>query len=323
MGEDAGPSIPERSGARMSGRNLGLAAGIAAYTSWGIVPLYFKAVAAAPPLEVLAHRVVWALVMLVCLLAWQRRLPDLLAALRPGRTLAMLAASTILIALNWLVYIWAVAEGRVLDGSLGYFMTPLVNVVLGVAVLRERIERPVAVAVTVAAAGVLYLAASAAHAPWTSLILAGSFGGYGLLRKLAPVGATVGLTVETALLCPAGLVYLLWMYGARRLSFGVGNPRLDLLLILAGPVTAVPLIFFAAAARRLPLTTLGFLQYLSPTLQFLLAVFLWKEPLPLARVIAFACIWIGLAIFTVHSARRASSRRRGSAPPSEPTAAIT
>jgi chloramphenicol-sensitive protein RarD len=305
MGQDVELAMPERaSRARMSGRSVGLAAGIAAYTSWGVVPVYFKAVSAASPLEVLAHRVVWAFVLLVPLLALQRRLGELRAALRPGRALTMLAASTVLIAVNWLVYIWAVAEGRVLDGSLGYFMTPLLNVVLGVVVLRERLERPVAVAVTVAAAGVVYLAASAGHAPWTSLVLAGSFGSYGLLRKLAPVGAAVGLTVETALLCPVALLYLLWAHGAGRLAFGAANPGLDLLLILAGPVTAVPLIFFAAAARRLPLTTLGFIQYLSPTLQFLLAVLLWKEPLPLARAVAFACIWTGLAIFTVHSARK-------------------
>jgi chloramphenicol-sensitive protein RarD len=292
----------------MSDKGVGLAAGIAAYASWGIVPLYFKAVAAASPFEVLSHRIVWSLIFLLALLGRQGRLGELRAALRPGRTLTLLAASTTLIAVNWLVYIWAVVEGRVIEGSLGYFITPLVNVVLGVAILAERLERPVALAVGVAAAGVAYLALSAGHAPWTSLVLAGSFGSYGLLRKLAPVGATVGLAVETLLLTPLALAYLLGADAAGHLAFRRTSLGLDLLLVLAGPITAIPLIFFAAAARRLPLSTLGFLQYLSPTLQFLLAVLVWKEPLYAARAVAFGCIWTGLAIFTVHSLRRGRGR---------------
>jgi chloramphenicol-sensitive protein RarD len=299
-------AAPSRS--RLSGRSLGLAAGIAAYSTWGIIPLYFKAVAAAPPLEVLSHRVFWSFVLLAALLGRQGRLRELRAALRPGRTLAMLAASTLLIAVNWLVYIWAVVEGRVIEGSLGYFMTPLVNVLLGVAVLREPLERPVGLAVIVAAAGVAYLAVSAGHPPWTSLVLAGSFGSYGLLRKLAPVGATVGLAVETLLLSPPALAYLLWADRAGRLAFRSGGLGLDLLLLLAGPLTAVPLLLFAAAARRLPLTTLSFIQYLSPTLQLLLAVLLFREPLHLARLVAFGCIWTGLALFTLHSLRRSWAR---------------
>lgn len=288
----------------MSRRTAGLLAGIAAYGSWGVIPIYFKAVSAAPPLELLAHRVVWALVLLVVLLKRQGRLAEFHAALRPGRTLAMLAASTVLIAVNWLVYIWAVVGDRVLEGSLGYFINPLVNVVLGVLVLKEKLERPVMVAVAVAALGVAWLTLSVGHPPWVSLTLAASFGSYGLLRKLAPVGAVVGLAVETLLLLPLALGYLAWAHGRGSLTFLAGDLGLDTLLVLAGPATAIPLLLFTAAARRLPLSTLGFIQYLSPTLQFLLAVFLWGEPLGRERAVAFGCIWAGLLIFTVHSLRR-------------------
>lgn len=288
----------------MSRRTAGLLAGIGAYGTWGLIPGYFKAVAAAPPLELLAHRVVWALILLLVLLKQQGRLGELREALRPGRTLVMLSASTVLIAINWLVYIWAVVGGRVLEGSLGYFINPLVNVVLGVLVLKEKLEPPVVWAVAMAGLGVAWLTLSIGHPPWVSLTLAFSFGSYGLLRKLAPVGAVVGLAVETLLLFPFALGFLVWARESGRLTFLAGDLGLDALLVLAGPLTAIPLLLFTAAARRLPLSTLGFIQYLSPTLQFLLAVFLWGEPLGPERVVAFACIWSGLLIFAVHSLRR-------------------
>jgi chloramphenicol-sensitive protein RarD len=288
----------------LSRRTAGLLAGIGAYGTWGLIPGYFKAVAAAPPLELLAHRVVWALILLLVLLKQQGRLGELREALRPGRTLVMLSASTVLIAINWLVYIWAVVGGRVLEGSLGYFINPLVNVVLGVLVLKEKLEPPVVWAVAMAGLGVAWLTLSIGHPPWVSLTLAFSFGSYGLLRKLAPVGAVVGLAVETLLLFPFALGFLVWARESGRLTFLAGDLGLDALLVLAGPLTAIPLLLFTAAARRLPLSTLGFIQYLSPTLQFLLAVFLWGEPLGPERVVAFACIWSGLLIFAVHSLRR-------------------
>ena len=291
----------------MSRRTAGLLAGIGAYGTWGVIPGYFKAVSAAPPLELLAHRVVWALVLLLLLLKRQGLLSEFREALRPGRTLAMLSASTVLIAVNWLVYIWAVVGGRVLEGSLGYFINPLVNVVLGVLVLKEKLERPVVLAVAMAGLGVAWLTLSVGHPPWVSLTLAFSFGSYGLLRKVCPVGAVVGLAVETLLLFPFALGYLAWARGSGRLAFLAGDLGLDVLLVLAGPVTAIPLLLFTAAARRLPLSTLGFIQYLSPTLQFLLAVFLWGEPLGPERAVAFACIWAGLLIFTVHSLRRGAA----------------
>ncbi|HEX6737164.1 MAG TPA: EamA family transporter RarD [Vicinamibacteria bacterium] len=288
-------------------RGTGLVFGLGAYAIWGVLPIYFKRVAAAPPVELLAHRVLWALVLLLALSWQQGLLGELREALRPGRTLAFLAATTVLIAVNWLVYIWAVVHGRIMEGSLGYFINPLVNVLLGVVVLKERLERPVLAAVLVAAAGVAWLTLQVGHPPWISLTLAASFGLYGLLRKLVPVGAVAGLTVETLLLSPLAAGYLLWARSAGRLAFGGGRAGLDVLLVLAGPITAVPLLLFTGAARRLPLTTLGILQYLSPTLQLLVAIFLYGEPFTAARGVAFACIWTALLIFAAHSLVRGGS----------------
>jgi chloramphenicol-sensitive protein RarD len=218
----------------------------------------------------------------------------------------MIAGASALIAVNWLVYIWAVAQGRVMEGSLGYFINPLVNVALGVVFLGERLERPLQIAVGLAALGVLWLTLGLGHPPWVSLALAFSFGGYGLLRKVVPVGAVLGLCLETLILAPLALAYLVARGAQGSLAFGAGNRSLDILLVLAGPVTAVPLLFFAAAARRLPLTTLGFVQYLSPTLQLLLAVFAFGEPLDTARTGAFVLIWAGLAVFSLHTLRWAA-----------------
>lgn len=288
------------------GHRLGLLYGLAAYASWGFIPIYFKALRAAGPLEVLCHRVVWAQLLLLALCWRTGQLGELRRAFRPGRMLALLAASTILIAINWLVYIYAVVSGRILEGSLGYYINPLVNVLLGVVVLKERLERPVLVAVLIAGSGVLWLAVNSGQPPWIPLTLAFSFGLYGLLRKLAHVGALTGLAVETALLLPLAIGYLLFAGHTGQAAFLSGDRTLDVLLVLAGPVTAIPLLWFTGAARRLPLSTLGFLQYLSPTLQFLLAVALYGEPFTPARV-AFACIWIALGVFAIHTLRRATA----------------
>ena len=260
---------------------------------------------AAPVLEVLCHRVVWALAFLLVLSWRQGQLGAVRSGLRSRRALAILAASTTLLAVNWLVYIWAVVNGRLLEGSLGYYINPLVSVLLGVVILGERLERPVQIAVGIAAAGVLWLALQLGEFPWIPMVLATSFGLYGLMRKLAPVGALAGLTIETALLLPLTGGYLAWAIASGRAAFLAGDRSLDGLLLLAGPVTAVPLLCFAAAARRLPLTTLGFLQYLSPSIQFALAVFVYGEPLTTPRLLAFSCIWAGLAIFLAHSMRGA------------------
>lgn len=281
----------------------GLLYGVAAYGSWGFMPVYIKAVRAVPILEVLSHRVFWAFLLLLVLCWKQGELATIRAAVRTPRTLALLAGSTLAIAVNWLAYIWAVVNGHVLESSLGYFINPLVNVLFGVAILGERLDRPVRIAVGVAGAGVLWMAIRGGQVPWIALTLATSFGLYGLLRKLAPVGGLAGLTVETGLLSPLAGGFIGWSMANGQAGFLAGDVKTDALLLLAGPITAVPLLFFAGAARRLPLSTLGFLQYLSPSLQFLLAVFAYREPLDPARLVAFAFIWMALAIFGIYTAR--------------------
>lgn len=281
----------------------GLLYGVLAYGSWGFMPVYIKAVRGVPILEVLSHRVFWAFLLLLLLCWRQGEMETVKTALRTPRTLLLLAGSTAAIAVNWLAYIWAVANGHVLESSLGYFINPLVNVLFGVAILGESLDRPVRIAVGIAGAGVVFLAIRAGHVPWISLTLATSFGLYGLLRKLAPVGGLAGLTIETALLSPLAGGYIAWAVASGRSGFLAGRPSIDVLLLLAGPITAVPLLFFAGAARRLPLSTLGMLQYLSPSLQFVLAVFLYREPLDRPRLVAFAFIWVALVIFAIHTAR--------------------
>jgi chloramphenicol-sensitive protein RarD len=292
------------SGERRRERTLGLVYGFAAYACWGFFPIYLKATAPAPVVEVLCHRILWAFVMLVALTWHQGQLSEVAAALKQRRVLAILGASTVMIAINWLVYIFSVVQNRMLESSLGYYINPLVNVLLGVVFLRERLPPLVRLAVAIAAAGVLWLGVTVGRAPWISLTVAFSFGIYGLLRKVAPVGALTGLTVETMLLLPFAAAYLIVTLATGRATFLSGNHALDVLLVMAGPVTAIPLLMFAAAARRLPLSTLGFLQYLSPTLQFLLAVVVYGEVFDRAKLGAFACIWTALALFAFHSVRR-------------------
>ncbi len=285
-------------------RKLGLAFAFAAYGFWGLFPLYLKAVSRTPVLELLCHRIVWAAIFLVVLVWHQGHAGEVLAALRRRRTLAVLSASTVLIAVNWLTYIIAVTHDRMLESSLGYYINPLVNVALGVLLLRERLAPLVRLAVAIAAAGVLWLGLHVGHPPWISLVLAFSFAFYGLLRKVAPVGPLIGLTVETLLLLPLAGGYLVYLLASGRAAFLSGHPGLDALLVLGGPFTAIPLLWFAAAARRLPLSTIGFIQYLSPTLQFLLAVMVYGEVFNSAKAVAFACIWTALALFAWHSVRR-------------------
>jgi chloramphenicol-sensitive protein RarD len=291
-------------------RRVGLIAGSAAYGIWGLFPIYFKALASVPPLEILAHRIAWAVPLLLFLVGRRELTASLRAALR-GRPLAILAASAVAIALNWLVFLWSVLTGRILEGSLGYFITPLVSVLLGVLVFKERLPQPVALATALAAFGVSWITLQVGRLPWIALALALLWGSYGMLRKIVPVGALVGLAVETLLLLPLACGYLVWSQAAGRLAFRSGDPKLDLLLVLSGPLTAVPLLLFVGAARRLPLSTLGFLQYLSPSIQFLLAVFVYGEPLTTARLLAFSCIWAGLAVFLAHSLRDATPMEAG------------
>jgi chloramphenicol-sensitive protein RarD len=292
----------------------GLLLGLGAYVLWGVLPLYFKAIEGVAAAEIVAHRIVWSLIFLAALAILWRRLASIGAALRAPKLLATLGLTAILIAINWLVYIWAVLNGHVLAGSLGYYLNPLVNVLLGVFLLKERLTRAQALAVGLAAAGVAVLAWGAAEGLWISLTLAASFATYGFLRKVAPVDSLEGLSIETAILSPIALFYVLWLQQQGTSGFG-GAGTTDLLLILGGAVTAIPLLLFTAAAKRLPYSTLGFLQYIAPSLQFLLAVLVFGEAFTTAHAICFGAIWTALFIFAWEGVRtgRAAARERAAA----------
>lgn len=286
--------------------NSGVLFALGAYLSWGLFPLYFRQIASIPALQIVAHRTVWSLlfVMLVLLatghLKWLRSV-----SLATWRRFAL---SATLIAINWLTYVWAVGHGHVLDASLGYFINPLVNVALGFLVLHER-PRPVQwLAVGLAGLGVLWLTVAAGRLPWVALVLALSFGFYGLMRKTAALGALEGLTLETLILAPLASAGLLIWSQTGAMAGQTGSDWLW--LIGTGPVTAGSLLLFAAGARRIPLATLGLIQYVSPSLQFLLGVFLFREPMDASRLVAFGCIWGALAVYSAESlwqARRAPS----------------
>jgi chloramphenicol-sensitive protein RarD len=278
---------------------MGVAFGLTAYFTWGFLPLYLKLLGNVPAPEVLAHRILWSVLLLAGLVAAMRRWQPLVALARDPRTIVLLGFTALLIGVNWLIYIWAVNAGHVLETSLGYFINPLVNVALGVIVLRERLRKAQIGAVTLAATGVAILAVAQGSLPWISLALAFSFSLYGLIRKMAPADPLTGLLAETALLAPLALIYLATL-GAG--SFGQSGST-DALLILSGLVTAAPLLLFAAAGKRLRYATLGLLQYVAPTIQFLLAVLLFKEPLSGAHLVTFACIWIGLAVYAADAVR--------------------
>ncbi len=269
-----------------------------AFLIWGITPVYWKLLKHVPALELLAHRIVWALVLVGVWMTVRRRWPELLAAVRRPRTLAALLASTACIAVNWGLFIWAVNTDRVLSTSLGYYINPLVSVLLGLVVLRERLNRRQWLAVGLAAVAVAILTARVGHLPWISLALALSFGFYGLLRKTVAADAVVGLTFETAALTPLCLAFLGWRERLGAAAFSHQGVAVDLLLVAAGTVTAIPLLLFTLGARRLPLSTVGLLQYIAPTCTFLLAVFLYSEPFTAAHAVAFALIWTALALYT-------------------------
>lgn len=291
------------SGARAeAARTRGLVAAVCAYLSWGLFPLYFKLLAALPPLRILAHRILWSMVFLAILATIQRRWRELAAALRSGR-LPVYAVTTLLIAANWLLFIWAVNSGRVLDSSLGYFVNPLVSVLLGRVFLQERLSRWQKIAVGLAGAGVAVLVLRAGAFPWVALALAFTFGLYGLLRKKAQIDAVVGLLAETILLAPVAAAYLLVLRDPGDGSFGASGPGTIALLVLLGVLTPLPLIWFGIGVRSLRLATMGLLQYLAPSGQFVLAVAVYREPFTTAHAVAFACIWSSLALYTYDALR--------------------
>jgi chloramphenicol-sensitive protein RarD len=279
----------------------GLVYAALAYLIWGLFPIYFHALASVGALEIVLHRSLWSFVFVWAMLVALRRLQWVPGVIRQPRLVGLFALSALLLTSNWLLYVWAVNHGHVVEASLGYFVTPLVNVMLGTLVLKERPRRLQWLAVAVAACGVLWLTLTLGRLPWIALALAGSFGSYGLLRKTAALGALEGLAVETAVIAPAALVALAVISaphgGLSGLFFGMDGATIGWLLF-AGPLTAIPLLLFAAGARRVTLATLGTLQYSSPTIQFLLGVTFFGEPLESRRLVGFVLIWVALAIYS-------------------------
>ena len=280
----------------------GILMGLGAYFLWGVLPLYFKAIVHVPALEIVSHRIIWSLFFLGALATLWKKWAPIKAAITNPRVAMILLVTAALIGINWLVYIYAVVTGHVLEGSLGYYLNPLVNVLLGTILLKERLTAFQKGAVLLAAAGVAVLAAGAGDALWISLTLAASFALYGFVRKVAPVDAIEGLSIESAFLAPLAIGWIVWLQQSDQGHFLIDLPT-DLLLVLGGALTAIPLLLFTAAARRLPYSTLGFVQYVAPSLQFLLAVLVFGEPLTTAHIICFAAIWTALAIFVTEGIR--------------------
>ncbi|MFI7065837.1 EamA family transporter RarD [Kribbella sp. NPDC050124] len=282
----------------VSDLNKGLLFGVSAYGIWGLFPLYWLLLDNVGAVEALAHRFLWALGICVLLLwirprpGWWRELRQRPAALR------LLAAAAAIIAFNWYLYIWGVQHDRVVETSLGYFISPLVTVMLGVVLFRERLRRSQWFAIYLAAVAVAWLTVDYGRVPWVAIGLAVTFATYGVLKKKAATGAVESLAVEATIILPFTLGYLIWLDLADRAAFIHAGWSTTLLLMAAGPATAIPLLFFAGAATRIPLTYLGLLQYLTPTIQFLLGVYLYNEPMPPARLLGFALIWLALALFS-------------------------
>ena len=294
-GPDAARAAATSGRSRLSAE--GLLAATGSFMIWGLFPLFLKPLHEVPALQIIAHRVGWACVLVLVWLAFRGDLGQLRKVLTTPQALGRLGASALLISINWLGYVWAVGHGRVLETSLGYFMNPLVNVLLGVIVLRERLNPAQWTSVTIAAGAVLFLALATGSPPWISLTLAISFSSYGLIRKVVPVEALQGLAVETLILMPLALGYLLWCEATGAGAFGHSGLLINTLLVGCGPITAVPLFLFAFGARLIPFSTLGLLTYLAPTLQLLCGVFFFHEAFAGARAFGFGLIWVALLIY--------------------------
>ncbi|WP_116364705.1 EamA family transporter RarD [Parahaliea mediterranea] len=287
----------------------GLLAGIVAFLIWGLAPLYFKALQHIPATEILAHRSLWSLALALLVLLAVGKLPDLWATLKDRRRLAVLLLSTALIGSNWLVFIWAINSNRVLEASLGYYINPLLNIVLGIVFLGERFRLLQWAAVALAAVGIAHELWQFGRLPLVALFLALSFGFYGLVRKQAPVESLTGLAVETLFMFPLALAYLLWSDSPTSNLLHNSAP-LNALLLFAGPLTLVPLLLFNIAARRLNLSTVGFLQYLGPTLMLVLAVLVFHEPFSEGKRLTFALVWLGLLLYTADALLQRRRLRR-------------
>ncbi|WP_433167385.1 EamA family transporter RarD [Kribbella sp. CA-247076] len=306
----AGPPVQSPDSDSHGSLNRGLLYGASTYGIWGLLPLYWRLLDNAGAIEVLAHRFVWTLAIIALLLwvrpraGWWRELRQRPAALR------LLAAAAVIIAFNWYLYIWGVNHERVVETSLGYFISPLITVVVGVVLFRERLRRPQWFALGLAAVAVAWLTLDYGRVPWVAVGLALSFATYGVLKKKAATGAVEGLAVEATIILPVVLGYLVWLDLVGRATFIHAGWTTTLLLIAAGPATAIPLLFFAGAVTRIPLTYLGLLQYLTPSIQFALGVLIFAEPMPLTRLIGFALIWTALAIFSGENLRHVRKLRR-------------
>jgi chloramphenicol-sensitive protein RarD len=285
----------------VSERRRGLIYGLCAYLLWGVFPLYFPLLEPTTPVEILAHRIVWSLVVLLIVLAVTRRWSWIRPLLRDRRQMLLLSAASVTIALNWGVYIYGVNSGQVVQTSLGYFINPLVSVLFGVLLLKERLRATQWAAVGLGTLAVVVLTVDYTGLPWIALTLAFSFGTYGLLKKTLDMGAVESLSTETAILAPAATAYLLFLLATGGSAMVTDGPGTATLLASLGVITVVPLLFFGAAATRLPLTWIGLLQYTAPILQFLIGVFVYNEPMPASRWVGFALVWSALVVLTIDS----------------------
>lgn len=281
-----------------------------AYILWGFFPVYWKLLQNVSALEILGNRMTWSLIFLLGVLAYRQHWSWIRPALQNRKILLTFAITAILLSINWGTYIWAVNAGFIVETSLGYFINPLVNVLLGVVLLKEKLRPGQLIAVIIALLGVLYLTFSYGSLPWIALTLAFSFGFYGLLRKTAALGSLEGLSLETGILFLPALAYLFYLQFEGTAAFGHSDLRTNLLLAFAGVATAVPLLLFAAGARQITLITLGILQYIAPTIQFLLGVLVYHEPFDTQRLIGFALVWLALLIYTTESLIRSFSDRK-------------
>jgi chloramphenicol-sensitive protein RarD len=295
-------------------------AAVASFATWGLVPIYWKLLSRVPALEILAHRFVWTIAFLGLLLSWQERWREVIGNLRSRRSALFCLGSGIMVGLNWLLFIWAVNIGHVLETSLGYFMTPIVNVLLGAVILRERLSTWQIASILIALVAVSILAFGYGHFPWIALGLCTSFGLYGLLRKQSGTAAIPGLFLETLFLLPLALAYLVILANRGALTFGPLHLALSVILTTSGIVTAVPLIWFGYAARHLRLITIGFLQYLSPSISFVLGLFVYHETFTRQHFITFLLIWIALVLVSAEAVLRwrATKRVAAEAPPDSP-----
>lgn len=268
------------------------------YVLWGFFPIYFKLLHEAPALQIMSHRVAWSFIFLMFLVGIRKEFHKVLKSLNKNIIITYSIAG-ILLAINWLTYVWGVNAGFVVEASLGYFINPLLSVVLGVVFLKEKLRKLQWLPVILATIGLIYITIDHGSLPWIALVLAITFGSYGLIKKIAPLPSINGLTIETGVVLIPALAYLVFVEFNGTAVFGHVSPRTTLLLAFSGIITAIPLIFFAAGAPKVPLTTIGILQYIAPTIQFLIGIFIFQEPFPRGQLIGFSIVWIGLIIFTI------------------------